>query len=140
MDPDPLHALAPAPNRIMSDSYFATVRNKLNHKTLRDCQTQAFAALAKGRPATLKQFAKVAAPAANHWFCGDLSGLYAAIGEKISERPTRGSIIPQDRLGYVSAVYALLGGQHFERRVVVQSRDVGQGTTATAFAQAAGKS
>jgi len=46
MDPDPLHALAPAPNRTMSDSYFATVRNKLNHKTLRDCQTQAFAALA----------------------------------------------------------------------------------------------
>lgn len=46
MDPDPLHAFAPSPNRAMSHSYFESVRDKLNHKTLRDCQTQAFAALA----------------------------------------------------------------------------------------------
>jgi superfamily II DNA or RNA helicase/very-short-patch-repair endonuclease len=48
MDPDPLYALRPAPTkeRVVSDNYFDSVRDKLNQKTLRDCQTQAFAALA----------------------------------------------------------------------------------------------
>ena len=55
MDPDPLHALKPAPRADpfpppqelpVSYSYFDNVRDKLNQKTLRDCQTQAFAALA----------------------------------------------------------------------------------------------
>jgi len=48
MDPDPLHALAPSPLggiHYMDTSYFATVRHKLNMKTLREAQTQAFAAL-----------------------------------------------------------------------------------------------
>jgi superfamily II DNA or RNA helicase/very-short-patch-repair endonuclease len=48
MDPDPLYALKPAPSRglVVNVNYFDTVRDKLNQKTLRDCQTQAFAALA----------------------------------------------------------------------------------------------
>ncbi len=48
MDPDPLYALSPSPTSRtpMSASYFDGVRDKLNQKTLRDCQTQAFAALA----------------------------------------------------------------------------------------------
>jgi superfamily II DNA or RNA helicase len=48
MDPDPLYALGPAPSKghPVSANYFDTVRDKLNQKTLRDCQTQAFAALA----------------------------------------------------------------------------------------------
>jgi len=48
MDPDPLYALhrTPAGPEPMSGSYFDSVRGKLNQKTLRDCQTQAFAALA----------------------------------------------------------------------------------------------
>lgn len=49
MDPDPMHALSPAPGRSVPEQasdYFATVRERLNQKTLRDCQTQAFAALA----------------------------------------------------------------------------------------------
>jgi len=48
MDPDPLYALRrPEPRTApMSGSYFDSVRDKLNQKTLRDCQTQAFAALA----------------------------------------------------------------------------------------------
>lgn len=47
MDPDPLRALAHNARR--SDgvtSYFDSVRDKLNQRTLRECQTQAFAALA----------------------------------------------------------------------------------------------
>lgn len=47
MDPDPLRALTPMTLPTAStDTYFDTVRNRLNQKTLRDCQTQAFAALA----------------------------------------------------------------------------------------------
>ncbi len=47
MDPDPLKALAPAPQeRSAMNVYFDTVRGKLNMQTLRECQTQAFTALA----------------------------------------------------------------------------------------------
>jgi len=56
MDPDPVHALDPSPSggdASMQDgrapagpsSYFDEVRGKLNQKTLRECQTQAFEAL-----------------------------------------------------------------------------------------------
>jgi hypothetical protein len=48
MDPDPLYALTPPPTRrgLMNASYFDTVRDKINQRTLRTCQAQAFAALA----------------------------------------------------------------------------------------------
>src|SRR5450755_2847562 len=48
MDPDPLYALRPKTSLAGAPpgSYFDTVREKLNQKTLRDCQMQAFAALA----------------------------------------------------------------------------------------------
>jgi superfamily II DNA or RNA helicase/very-short-patch-repair endonuclease len=48
MDPDPLHGLRPM-SAIPTDrpvTYFDSVRGKLDQRTLRDCQTQAFAALA----------------------------------------------------------------------------------------------
>lgn len=49
MDPDPLRSLDPSPRKVkqmLVETYFDQVRDKLNQKTLRDCQTQAFAALA----------------------------------------------------------------------------------------------
>src|SRR5215203_131630 len=52
MDPDPSYALKPSPiggdEHMQSehDTYFDTVRHTLNKKTLRECQTQAFEALA----------------------------------------------------------------------------------------------
>jgi superfamily II DNA or RNA helicase/very-short-patch-repair endonuclease len=49
MDPDPLRGLLGSAFGTMSSSngrYFDTVRDKLNQNTLRDCQTQGFAALA----------------------------------------------------------------------------------------------
>ena len=48
MDPDPLYGLRPM-SAIPTDrpvTYFDSVRGKLDQRTLRDCQTQAFAALA----------------------------------------------------------------------------------------------
>lgn len=55
MDPDPLYALHPSPFRTSPppaigadsvDSYFATASKNLNLRTLRQCQSEAFAALA----------------------------------------------------------------------------------------------
>jgi superfamily II DNA or RNA helicase len=48
MEPDPLRAIAQSPARssAMNASYFDAVRDKINQKTLRDCQSQALAALA----------------------------------------------------------------------------------------------
>ncbi|MBS1676690.1 MAG: DEAD/DEAH box helicase family protein [Actinobacteria bacterium] len=49
MDPDPIHALAPPPGAAAGgdqDDYFASVAEQLNQATLRDCQSEAFAALA----------------------------------------------------------------------------------------------
>lgn len=46
MDPDPLFSLNRPPKADgMTSTYFANVRDKLNQRTLRECQTQAFAAL-----------------------------------------------------------------------------------------------
>lgn len=47
MEPTPLFSFSPSPTAIgkVTDSYFGSVRNKLNLKTLRDCQNQALAAL-----------------------------------------------------------------------------------------------
>jgi hypothetical protein len=65
---------------------------------------------ATGKPPTLKQFAAFAAPAANHWFGGDLAALYAALGEKSPGQPERIDLLPGDPLVFVRAVYAALGG------------------------------
>lgn len=48
MGPDPLYALGAVPKAgsVVNGTYFDAVREKLNQKTLRDCQTQGFAALA----------------------------------------------------------------------------------------------
>lgn len=48
MEPDPLYGLAPSPlaGRTRAASYFDTIRHKLNLKTLRGCQIEAFGALA----------------------------------------------------------------------------------------------
>ncbi|HEU5384161.1 MAG TPA: hypothetical protein VFV38_52880 [Ktedonobacteraceae bacterium] len=42
----------------------------------------------------LKQFVKVATVVTNHWFGGDLSGLYRTLGEKAPAAPTRAILLP----------------------------------------------
>jgi hypothetical protein len=69
----------------------------------------------KGKPPTSKQFAKFAAPAANEWFGGDLSGLSAALGLPAPEPPTRRRLMPEDRAAFVRRVRDLLGGASWER-------------------------
>lgn len=53
----------------------------------------------KGKAPTLKQFAKPAAPSVNHWFGGDISKLYTAIGEKSPCAPRYNHLMPKDILG-----------------------------------------
>jgi hypothetical protein len=64
----------------------------------------------KGKPSTAKQFAPNAAVATNRWFGGDMSALYAAVGEKSTVRPIRVSLVPADRIGFVERVFKDLGG------------------------------
>lgn len=58
----------------------------------------------KGRPPTAKQFATHAAAATNHWFGGDISGLYGMIGETAPLRPVRKAIMPSDREAFAQTV------------------------------------
>jgi hypothetical protein len=69
----------------------------------------------KGKAPTAKQFAKHAAPAANHWFGGDVSQLYSALGEKAPVKPVREGWFPDNRLGFAWSVYRALGSS---RRVI----------------------
>jgi hypothetical protein len=76
----------------------------------------------RGKRPTAKQFAKAAEVATNHWFGGDLSGLYRAFGEKSPIQPQRIMLLPADREGFVKAVFAALGGTPFGRQQVVSDQ------------------
>jgi superfamily II DNA or RNA helicase len=45
MNPNPLHALEPTQSQVAPMTYFDIVRDKINHRTLRQCQMEAFSAL-----------------------------------------------------------------------------------------------
>ncbi|MEV4708620.1 hypothetical protein [Actinoplanes sp. NPDC049316] len=68
----------------------------------------------RGKPPTFRQFAKLAAEAANHWFNGDLSKLYTTIGEKAPAAPRRVDLLPTRADEFVNAVYLALGGQYYD--------------------------
>ncbi|MGW2143504.1 hypothetical protein ACWCOT_04275 [Nonomuraea bangladeshensis] len=67
-----------------------------------------------GKPPTFNRFARIAAKAANHWFNGDLAGLYLAIGEKAPLTPRRVDLLPIAAHEFIDALYAALGGQPYE--------------------------
>jgi hypothetical protein len=79
----------------------------------------------KGKPPTPKRCVIIAADAANHWFAGDFTMVYAALREKAPAKPTRLFLMPQDRRGFARAVFVALGGEPFERRIMVSNRDEG---------------
>ncbi len=58
----------------------------------------------RGKPPTAKQFSKAALKATNHWYGGDLSALYAAIGEKCPLVPQRRNYMPADLKSFTKAV------------------------------------
>jgi hypothetical protein len=67
----------------------------------------------KGKPPTFRQFARFAATAANHWFNGDLAGLYTTIAEKAPATARRVDLLPTTADEFVHAVYTGLGGQYY---------------------------
>lgn len=64
----------------------------------------------RGKPPTHKQFADFAADAANHWFNGDLSGLYVALGQRPAGRSRRVDLLPGDAYDLCWQTYRNLGG------------------------------
>jgi len=68
-----------------------------------------------GKAPTPKQFAKVAAQATNHWFGGDISGLYGAIREKSRVHPLRTTILPADTYAFAFSIFKALGGGTFQQ-------------------------
>ena len=79
----------------------------------------------KGRPPTLKQYAKHAVEPARHWFAGDISLLYAALGQKLVATISRELRMPVNRVTFATAVFDELGGQPFTRQIVVATREDG---------------
>jgi hypothetical protein len=77
---------------------------------------------AKGKPPTFKQFAAFAAPAANHWFCGDLAGLYAALGVKAPGQTHRIDLLPVDAHRFAQSVYAALGGTRIDKDMEIRDQ------------------
>ena len=81
----------------------------------------------RGKPPTLKQFAKHAVAPAQHWFGGDIGLLYASLGQKLPGDGVRQSLrMPKDRIAFVSAVFSGLGGVPFEYSVEMSSHEEGQ--------------
>ena len=65
----------------------------------------------RAKPPTVKQFAKPAAPIANRWFGGDLTGVYAALGLRSPSAPVRATrLVPRDANTFATRLYERLSG------------------------------
>jgi superfamily II DNA or RNA helicase/very-short-patch-repair endonuclease len=116
MDADPLHGLMPVRVRTqgMAHTYFDTVRDKLNHRTLRECQAQAFAALANYYRAGGRNAACVMSVGAGKTALGVLACL--AFAQRRALIVTPGSVIrgtfdrALDHQAVGNVLYGLPGG------------------------------
>jgi hypothetical protein len=64
-----------------------------------------------GKAPTIRRFSRHAEAPANHWFCGDVSALYTAFGEKSPVSPVRVALLPHNLQGFMWAVFVSLGGR-----------------------------
>jgi hypothetical protein len=76
----------------------------------------------KGKAPTLKQFASQAVTATNHWFGGDVSGLYGAIREKSPVQPRYDPLMPADRLEFARRVFYAIGGKRAPEKNVTEGQ------------------
>ncbi len=81
------------------DSELREVAHEFNRRTA-----------ARGKPPTFKQFASFAAPAANHWFGGDLVAVHAALGESSPTTTARHDLLAGDPFDFAHDVFTALGG------------------------------
>lgn len=81
------------------------------------------AVASRGKLPTAKQFARLGAPFASAWFGGDLSALYAAVGEKAPDEQHRFCLLPYDRAGFCNQVFAALGGRFVPNSRAIEDYD-----------------
>jgi hypothetical protein len=106
--------------RSWTDAYLADyLRHRWNHELSTVARELHRFIAAKGKAPTFRQFARFAAPAANHWFNGDLAGLYTAIGEKAPAVPRRVDLLATTADEFVNAVYTALGGERYDEMLRV---------------------
>jgi hypothetical protein len=110
---DPTRRNQPSPPRLIRKYLTEYHRHRWEHVLSSVARELHRHIASKGKAPTFRQFAKFAATAANHWFNGDLAGLYMAIGEKGPATPRRVDLLPTDAHNFVHAVYLALGGQHY---------------------------
>lgn len=75
---------------------------------------------AKGKPPTVKQFARYALSTLNTWFGGDLTALYVALGETPPRPQTRHHLLPYDRAALGNRVFHALDGRYVPNRLAGQ--------------------
>jgi hypothetical protein len=92
----------------------AYLRHRWNHELSNVARELHRFIAANGKAPTFRQFARFAASAANHWFNGDLAGLYTAIGEKAPAVPRRVDLLATTAHDFVNAVYTELGGEQYD--------------------------
>jgi hypothetical protein len=81
----------------------------------------------KGKPPTLKQFAKHAVEPARHWFGGDVGLLYAALGQKLADGEVKRSVqMPRDRVAFANAIFQELGGRLFDLQAMAARGEDGE--------------
>lgn len=80
----------------------------------------------KGRNPTLRQFAAMAAPAANAWFGGNLERIYVAIGESSPVDPRYDKLMPDDPWALAEAVFKRLGGRPLKEDLHLRDHAEGQ--------------
>lgn len=77
----------------------------------------------RGKPPTLRQFAKHAVQPARRWFGGDVSLLYASLGLKLAGGVRRSLCMPADRLAFATEVFVRLAGMPFEQSAAAWSAE-----------------
>lgn len=80
----------------------------------------------KGKPPTLKQFVKAAESPTNHWFGGNINGLYGAIRERSPVEPIYKPIMPSDRIGFARLVFKNLGGKPYDHQLAFKEPQTDQ--------------
>jgi hypothetical protein len=77
----------------------------------------------KGKAPTLKQFAKVAAEPANHWFAGRIDQVCSALQLPAPDPPVYQRHMPADAVGFVERLGAQMGGARWKDTPEEMSRD-----------------
>ena len=99
--------------RAWAERYLQTALRHAWEDGLREVARELNRAIAsRGKPPTVKQFARVAAPTANTWFGGDLNALYVALGEKAPPTQERVHLLPYDLVDFCTRLFDALGGHY----------------------------